>query len=154
SNLRALAGRLGLSERVHFLGRVPEDTKWQGLHAADAYASTTMHEGFGLVYVEAMASGLPVVTYDRGGQGDFLVDRGTGRVVRAGDTDAMTDALVALATDRDAAKRLGAGNRARADQYRIETCAAAYERIFERVSGSRPAEGSGPVRPSPAGIVA
>jgi glycosyltransferase involved in cell wall biosynthesis len=131
-SLQALARKLGLSARVHFLGRVPEETKWQVLGASDAYASTTMHEGFGLVYVEAMASGLPVVTYDRGGQGDFLIDGVTGRLVPAGDTDAMAAALVALAADPDAARRLGAGNRCRAEQYRIETCAAAYERIFER----------------------
>ncbi len=139
SQLQALKRELGLGSRVRFLGRVSEEAKWQVLRASDAYASTTMHEGFGLVYVEAMAAGIPVVTYDHGGQTDFLTDGVTGRLVPAGHTDAMAAALIALAKDPDAGRRMGTDNRCRAERYRIEVCAAAYERIFEyAVAQDRP----------------
>jgi glycosyltransferase involved in cell wall biosynthesis len=130
-HLKALTRELGLGPRVHFLGRLSEEAKWQVLMASNVYASTTMHEGFGLVYVEAMAAGLPVVTYDHGGQTDFLVEGVTGRLVPAGAFDTMADALLGFAANPDAARRIGEGNRARAERHRIETCAAAYEHIFE-----------------------
>jgi glycosyltransferase involved in cell wall biosynthesis len=129
--LQALSQELGLAARIHFLGRVSEETKWQVLKASDAYVSTTMHEGFGLVYLEGMASGLPIVTYDNGGQTDFLADGVTGRLVPVGQIDAMAAALQSLAADPAAARRIGASNLARAEHHRIETCAAAYERILQ-----------------------
>jgi glycosyltransferase involved in cell wall biosynthesis len=129
--LQELSQELGLAARVNFLGRVPEETKWQVLKASDAYVSTTMHEGFGLVYVEGMACGLPIVTYDNGGQSDFLADGVTGPLLPVGDTDAMASALQSLAADPAAARRIGASNVARAERHRIETCAAAYERILQ-----------------------
>jgi len=129
--LQSLAQELGLLPRVHFLGRVSEEAKWQILTASDAYVSTTMHEGFGLVYLEGMACGLPVVTYDNGGQTDFLADGVTGRLLPAGNADAMASALLTLAADPAAAHRIGASNLARAERHRIETCAAAYERILQ-----------------------
>jgi glycosyltransferase involved in cell wall biosynthesis len=139
SQLQALARELGLGPRVHFLGRLSEEAKWQVLMASDAYASTTMHEGFGLVYVEAMAAGLPVVTYDHGGQTDFLTDGVTGRLLPVGQPDGMASALVSLAADPAAARRMGEANRCAAERYRIEVCAAAYERIFENaVAQDRP----------------
>lgn len=139
SPLQALAGQLRLGSRVHFLGRLSEEAKWQVLMASNAYASTTMHEGFGLVYVEAMAAGLPVVTYDNGGQTDFLADGVTGRLVSAGHQDDMADALAALAANPEAARQMGEANRSRAERHRIEVCAAAYEQIFEHaVAQHRP----------------
>jgi glycosyltransferase involved in cell wall biosynthesis len=89
-----------------------------------------------------MACGLPIVTYDNGGQSDFLADGVTGRLLPVGDTDAMASALQSLAADPAAARRIGASNVARAERHRIETCAAAYERILQ----GGPAQG----RPLPA----
>jgi glycosyltransferase involved in cell wall biosynthesis len=114
--------------------------------ASDAYTSTTMREGFGPVYVEAMATGLPVVTYDHGGQSDFLVARVTGRLVPAGQPDAMAAALVALAADPDGARRMGAANRFQGDRHRIEACAASYERIFENAGAPDPVAAVAPAR--------
>ena len=131
--LRALAHELGIADRVLFLGRVDETRKWQILRSANVYASATMHEGFGLVYLEAMAAGLPVVAPDHGGQVDFLMDGRTGYVVQAGKVEALAGALSRLADDPAMAKALGADNRACADEHRIEHCAMAYEALFERV---------------------
>jgi glycosyltransferase involved in cell wall biosynthesis len=105
-----------------------------------------MHKGFGLVYVEAMAAGLPVVTYDHGGQTDFLVDGVTGRLVPGGQPDAMAAALVALAADPDGAHRMGAANRFQADRHRIEAWAASCERIFENVGAPDPVAAVAPAR--------
>ena len=77
------AAELGVAQRVHLLGQVSEADKYAALAIADAFVSTSQHEGFGLVFLEAMACGLPVVCYDRGGQTDFLTSGETGFVVQA-----------------------------------------------------------------------
>lgn len=156
---RALAAALGIAERVRFLGRVSEEAKWQILACADVYASTTMHEGFGLVYLEAMAAGLPVITYDHGGQTDFLVDGVTGFLVPAGDPDRFVSALSRLAASPDLAARMRAENLRRAPSHRVEHCASAYEALFAALAEGRAVGGdapraSGPAAPSgPGGVV-
>lgn len=129
--LRTLAAELGVEDRVHFAGWVTEERKWQILHAADAYVSASMHEGFGLVFVEAMAAGLPVVAPDHGGQVDFLEDGATGFVVPAGDDDALTRAVASLARLGDRAEAMAATVLRRSETYRVERCAEAYEALFD-----------------------
>jgi glycosyltransferase involved in cell wall biosynthesis len=135
--LRARAQTLGIADRVHFEGRVEEERKWQILHASDAYVSATLHEGFGLVYLEGMAAGLPVVTPDHGGQVDFLREGVTGYMVPAGDTAALAAAIARLAADPETARRMGAENRRRAPEHRIERCAEAYEALFSGIVAAR-----------------
>jgi glycosyltransferase involved in cell wall biosynthesis len=147
--LERLASELGLTDRLQFTGRVSEERKWQLLQVADAYLSATMHEGFGLVYLEAMAAGIPVITFDHGGQVDFLVEGETGFLVPSGDTEALAAAIGRLARSPEEARRMGAGNRQRARNHRIEDCAARYEELFARLlekeTGAPPASG----RPAP-----
>jgi len=83
--LKSLTQELGLIEQIHFLGQVDEQEKFKLLMMADMYVSTSQHEGFGLVYLEAMASNLPVVCYDYGGQTDFLSSSVNGYVRKLND---------------------------------------------------------------------
>lgn len=131
--LRARAGELGLTSRVRFTGRVDEARKWQILHCADAYVSASLHEGFGLVYLEGMAAGLPIVTPDHGGQVDFLEHGATGYLVPPGDDEALAWGIAKLRADPAAATRMRETNLSRSREYRVERCAQAYEALFERV---------------------
>ncbi len=131
--LERLSGELGLTDRVSFAGRVEEELKWQLLRCADIYVSSTLHEGFGLVYLEGMAAGLPIVTFDHGGQVDFLRDGETGCLVTAGDTSGLASAIARLADDPQTVARIGAANLQRAPNHRIEECAGQYEQLFERL---------------------
>jgi glycosyltransferase involved in cell wall biosynthesis len=127
------ASALGLKERVHLLGQVSDDEKYAALHVADAFVSTSQHEGFGLVFLEAMAQGLPIVCYDKGGQTDFLASGETGYVVPLNDQLRFKQALLALHADPDARRRYGKRNLERVEQFFIDTCAARYEQVFEEV---------------------
>jgi glycosyltransferase involved in cell wall biosynthesis len=131
--LEALGAELGLGERLRLAGRVSEERKWQLLQAADAYLSTTMHEGFGLVYLEAMAAGIPVVTFDHGGQVDFLRDGETGYVVPAGNVELLTSAIARLVAEPGEKRRMGEANRRLAPRHAIEECARRYEELFTRL---------------------
>lgn len=135
--LLALSVELGISERVDFTGWVDEERKWELLRAADAYVSTSLHEGFGLVFLEAMAMGLPVVATDEGGQVDFLVDGETGYVTPGGAHEATVRAIEALIDSPATARRMGKENISRVDEYRAERCGRRYEELLERVVTAR-----------------
>ena len=148
--MRALAAELGIGERVRFLGQASEADKQCALAAADVFVSTSQHEGFGLVFLEAMAHGLPIVCYDRGGQTDFLCTPDTGHVVKLNDLDAFTRAVLALHADPARRQRVRATNLECVEQYFVDRCAERYEAVFESVLRQRaPARGAAPAPVTP-----
>lgn len=78
--LRAHARGLGLAERVHFLGQVSHDTLPTLLSAADVMVLPSASEGLANVWVEALASGTPIVVPDIGGAREVVQDRSAGRL--------------------------------------------------------------------------
>ena len=86
--------------------------------AADIFVLTGANETFGNVVLEAMASGLPVVAPNTGGQMDHVKDSENGLIYTAEDNDALTVAVARLAADLPLARRLGQAGRAYAEQQR------------------------------------
>jgi len=118
---------------VHFLGQVDEQEKFRVLNMADVYVSTSQHEGFGIVYLEAMACDLPVVCYDYGGQTDFLESGENGFVVKLNDLPAFQASCRTLIDNPQRRKEMGAFNRSAVEDFYIDRCAARYEALFEDV---------------------
>ncbi len=135
--VRQRAADLGVAQRVHLPGQVSEADKYAALAIADAFVSTSQHEGFGLVFLEAMACGLPIVCYDRGGQTDFLTSGETGFVIGLNDVIAFGHAVRAIHADIYLRRRLGQRNRQLVENYFIDSCAARYEKVFEAAIGRR-----------------
>lgn len=131
--LQEQANRLGIGEAVSFVGFVSEQDKRDYLEAADLYVSTSQHEGFGLVFLEAMAAGLPVICYDHGGQSDFLTHGVTGGLLSLNDQEAFVEECTKLLAAPARIADIGAENRRRVQDYFIDVCAAQYERLFQRV---------------------
>jgi L-malate glycosyltransferase len=129
--LQELAASLRVSDRICFLGYVSEETKFQILNIADIYVSATCHEGFGLVFLEAMAVGLPIISYDNGGHVDFLSDNQSGFLVRLGDLRALIQRIKVLSEAADLRRRMGQWNRQRVEDYYISRCAAKYQALYE-----------------------
>jgi glycosyltransferase involved in cell wall biosynthesis len=132
-NLRALANQLGIGDRVELRGFVSEEEKYQILCASDVFALASLHEGFGVVYLEAMYCGLPVIAANTGGQIDLLVDHKTGRLVPVSDAAALGQSLRDLLGDAALARQIGEFNRRRFQEFSVATLAARYEKAFERV---------------------
>jgi glycosyltransferase involved in cell wall biosynthesis len=131
--LQSLAESLHLTGRVHFVGRVSDERKWQILRCADAYVSASMHEGFGLVYLEGMAAGLPVLAPEDGGQADFLAHGRTGWAVNPEDPESLAHALSEAVRRPEVLRQMSEGNRKRASAYSIDRCGIEYEKLFYRV---------------------
>jgi glycosyltransferase involved in cell wall biosynthesis len=125
----------GVRDRVKLLGQVSDRDKYAALAAADIFVSTSQHEGFGLVYLEAMAFGLPVVCYDRGGQTDFLSSGVTGYVARLNVVEEFTQAVIDLHANSALRNACRERNLRRVESYFIDTCAARYEAVFESAIG-------------------
>jgi glycosyltransferase involved in cell wall biosynthesis len=95
----ATARRIG-NRQVFLAGWRPHDELPQALNAADALVLPSVAEAFGLVLVEAMACGLPVIACRSHGPAEIVGDRSSGWLIPPDDEDALVDALLAATTDR------------------------------------------------------
>lgn len=131
--LRDQARQLNVGSRTHFLGYISENEKFGILQISDIFVSTSQHEGFGLVFLEAMASGLPVICYDHGGQTDFLEHTKTGYVLSLNDEVSFMRYCQILINDANARVQMGRENLRRVEELYIDRCAARYEDTFDKV---------------------
>ena len=129
-NLREAAAKTEVENRILFIGQVDDAEKFRILHMCDLYVSTSQHEGFGLVFLEAMACGLPIVCYDHGGQTDFLRDGENGYVVPLNSIDLFREKCRTLIEKIALRKMIGESNQRAVEEYYIDRCAATYEEIF------------------------
>lgn len=115
--LRAAAEDAGFP--IKFLGDIPDTTLGDLYARADIFAMTSMPhklsvEGFGLVYLEAGAHGLPVIAHAIGGVPEAVVHEETGLLVPPDDPRALTAAFARLIEDSELRHRLGSAGRTRA----------------------------------------
>jgi rhamnosyl/mannosyltransferase len=141
-----LARSLGLQSRVRFVGEVSDDALIEHYESADVFVlpANARSEAFGSVLLEAMASGLPVVSTEIGTATSWVNRDGeTGRVVPAKDPRALADALDSLLRDGAARERMGRAGRARVETHfshtkMLQGVSAVYEDALERArSGER-----------------
>jgi L-malate glycosyltransferase len=98
SALQALCDELRISDRVAFLGSLSRQGVRAALWAANAFALASVVETFGVVFIEAMATGLPVIGTRSGGPEDFITDE-TGILVENGDVEGLAAALRRIRDD-------------------------------------------------------
>jgi glycosyltransferase involved in cell wall biosynthesis len=115
---RARATATEAGERIHFLGAVPHGELPAVLRAADVFLLTTEPpESFGIVLIEAMACGLPVIATDYPGVRAVVDEGENGLLVPAGDSGAVASALRTLAdAGAEGRARLGGAGRAKAER--------------------------------------
>src|SRR5205085_5387397 len=107
--LRDLSLEFGVADRVHVLG--PRRDVPALMHAIDVFVMPSIWEGFGLVLLEAMAAGRPIVASRVATIPEVVADGETGLLVPAGDPLALAEALAALADEPMLAARFGAAGR-------------------------------------------
>ncbi len=112
-----LSRRLGLSHRVHFTGFVPQaELKIYHRNASVAVVSSVWPEPFGAVGLEAMRCGLPVVAFEAGGIGDWLVDGETGYLVPWMDRQQYANRIETLLRNKKLARTMGENGRELAER--------------------------------------
>ncbi|MEU1490918.1 glycosyltransferase family 4 protein [Streptomyces sp. NPDC005776] len=117
--LKKLAAETGVRDSVRFTGAVPWEELPAHYGAGDVFAMPCRTrrggldvEGLGIVYLEASATGLPVVAGDSGGAPDAVLDGETGWVVRGGSAEESAERIIALLGDAELRRRMGERGRA------------------------------------------
>lgn len=123
---RATLERAATPGRVTFAGALNDDAKRQALADADAFVLASLHEAFGIVYLEAMQAGLPVIAGRVGGQTDFLEDGVNAFLVPPGDPVRLAEAMRAMAADPARRTRMGTQAAATAARYTPAWMASEY----------------------------
>jgi len=131
--LEALAKRLGLSERVHFLGGIAHERLPVVLREADVFVQPTIgEEAFGITVVEAMAVGLAVAASRNGGMCEIIDDGLNGVLLPSGDVPAWREAMDSLLQHRDRCRELGINARAHTEKnFTWEAKSEQLERLLQ-----------------------
>jgi glycosyltransferase involved in cell wall biosynthesis len=130
SVLRQQISKEGLEQRVTIYPPTPNI--YHEYQQSDIYVLSSLHEGFGMVLLEAMSCGLPCVAFDCPyGPGEILDDGVTGRLVDDGDEAAMASALLWMTTHREERLRMGLQAREAVKAYLIDEVMKRWQSLFE-----------------------
>ncbi len=129
-----------LADRVRFTGLVSDEELWQHYADCDLFVAPSRYESFGLILIEAMMFGKPIVASDIGGMSRVLEPKGNGLLVPPGDRASLRQAIARLVTDERLRVRFGMRSRQlyeerySADQM-IEGALSLYRRLGVTKSG-------------------
>jgi glycosyltransferase involved in cell wall biosynthesis len=140
TNQRALVQE---GEGVISLGLLPHDAvlaAWS--RCAIGVVPSIWPEPFGIVAIEAMAAGVPIVVSRIGGLPEIVIDGESGILAEPGDAAGLADALDRLAADPELRARLGAGARARVREFSAATVVPRYEQAYARALATRGGAGA------------
>jgi phosphatidyl-myo-inositol dimannoside synthase len=130
--LRDLARDLGALEQIHFLENIPREQLAACFARAEIFALPSTGEGFGFVFLEAMAFAKPVIAAAAGGATDLIEDGSNGLLVKPRDVASLAQALDRLLTNDSLRAEMGRrGAEKVRTQYRFEVFEAALERIVD-----------------------
>lgn len=134
--LTELAVELGIKNDVIFTGFINDELKPLYYKAADIFClpSITMAEAFGIVNLEAMASGIPVISSKLGGIPDVVSDKETGLLVKPKDSKALADAVIFLLENEDIARKMGNNGKRKVREYSWGKIAEKTEEIYEQLT--------------------
>ncbi|MGO9639747.1 MAG: glycosyltransferase family 4 protein [Candidatus Acidiferrales bacterium] len=130
--LESLAAAQGVSDHVRFLSRVTQDELMSCYAHCTLFALPSRGEGFGLVFLEAMAHGKPVIGGTHGGTPEVIENGVTGLLVPHRDQDWLQRALESLLSDPARAREMGERGRARVqEEYRFGAFAARLRQLLD-----------------------
>ncbi|HZI54584.1 MAG TPA: glycosyltransferase, partial [Chitinophagaceae bacterium] len=125
-----LSRSLGVGDNVRFVGK--QEQMEDILAIADLFLLTSEYESFGLAALEAMASGVPVVSTNAGGLTEIMIHGETGYTANIGDINTMAKYSLDILRDDEVLKRFKTNAAAHAKKYDISIIIPIYEKLYER----------------------
>jgi glycosyltransferase involved in cell wall biosynthesis len=133
--LRRLVLERELYNDVLLMGATPR--MGEELSRASIFALSSRYEGFGMVIIEAMSKGLPVVSFDcPRGPSEIVRDGENGFLIPPGDTEAFTEALVTLARDEALRRRMGEAALATAQEFALPRIGARWDALIDELAAA------------------
>ena len=136
ANLEVFARELGIAERVTFMGKVPFSQVPAFLKSADLFGFASTSETQGLVTMEALASGLPVVAVEAPGTRDIVQHEVQGLLVEE-DAEALAKAIDEVLKDKERYQQLKVKTLARAQEFELNNQAKSLIRVYEQAIEDR-----------------
>ena len=135
ADLQKLSEEMSISDSVIFAGFVEEELKPLYYHSADIFClpSVTLAEAFGIVNLEAMACGLPVVSSKLGGIPDVIQNGKNGIIVEPGNVEALANALLKLLEDDELQVKMSLEGKSMSEDYSWTKIAEETEKIYENL---------------------
>lgn len=133
------ARQLGIGRDLVVLGTVPDEELRRWYWSADTFVFPSVKEGFGLVVLEALAAGLPVIATDIPVFRQYLTDGKTAVLTEPGDPRALAEAMTAIIRDGERRTRLAAAGPDVAARFTWDRTAAQHAEIYRRLAGERTA---------------
>lgn len=132
-DLKKLAVKLGIADRVDFMGYVDRATKVDVLRKSHIAVHPSVKEGWGLTNIEANACGTAVVAADSPGLRDSVIDGETGFLYRYGDIADMASKIMKLLTDGETRARLEKGGLEWSRKFSWDSSAEDLEKLMETI---------------------
>jgi glycosyltransferase involved in cell wall biosynthesis len=133
NQLKESAKQMNISEDVIFTGFVEDNLKPLYYKAADIFClpSTTLAESFGIVNLEAMAAGIPIVSSDLGGIPDIVKNGENGLLAQPYDIEMVAEKLLILLKDEDIRRKMGADGKNKVKDYSWKEVASKTEQLYK-----------------------
>jgi glycosyltransferase involved in cell wall biosynthesis len=133
-----------LSSRIHFLGFKQPSAMPEVFATTDIFVLPSRHDGWGVVVNEALGAGLPIVVSDHVGARDLVEDGRNGLITRAGDVEALADALLQLGQSQELRRSFATASAERATQWDLDEGVRRWIELYDQmVAQGRKSSGSG-----------
>lgn len=129
-----LSQKLGLDRRIIFTGNVNDVDLVKAYHASDLFVLPSIREPFGIVLLEAMASGKPIVASDVDGIPEVVKHGENGLLIPPADVHKLANAITTLLQNKRMAEEMKKNNLLKARRYSLQRVIKATEKVYERVS--------------------
>jgi len=129
--LKRLAEQKGLSNTIEFTGRIESGKMPEIYRTSNIFVSATMQEGMSNAMLEAMASGLPIITTPCEGLEELIADNGI--IVKDSSVQSLAEAISKLAEDKHRFKAMCESARRRAEKFGWDSVAESYIQLYERI---------------------
>jgi glycosyltransferase involved in cell wall biosynthesis len=130
-NLENLVRKLNLEDKVRFLGQIPNEKIPEYLVAADCFVLPSLREGFGIVILEAMACGVPVIGTNVGGIPDIIKDGENGILVEPKNSEKLAEAIFKIHSNHEFAKSLAENAMANSGKYNWQSIVEKVYKIYQ-----------------------
>lgn len=135
ADLRELARTRKVNDRVILTGYLPRAQVYEYLQNADCFVLPSLHEGLGIVVQEAMYVGLPIVCTDNGGQTDLIKEPRNGILVKPGNIEKLTGAIMRFYLDRELREKVAENNKQDIKKYYMAVNCEEYLSLFQELIG-------------------
>lgn len=129
-SLESLVEKLGLENHVNFIGKVPNERVPEYMIASDVFVLPSLSEGFPVTVLEAMASGLPIITTNVGGLSEIIKKNENGFLVKPKNVKELSAKISLLLKNDKLRKKIGENNKHAVHKYSWENLVCMIEKVY------------------------